>query len=89
MGLDAAVAERADENFVVHATWAVEHTPGMASRVLPDLVIADSGLPCDTFNFICRARLGSDTAAAAAGAAVAHFEEHRRPFSWWVGPADL
>jgi GNAT superfamily N-acetyltransferase len=88
LGLDAAVAERADDNFVVHATWAVAHTRGMACRVQPDLVIADSGLPCGTFNFVCRARLDSGSAAAAARRAVAHFEEHRRPFSWWVGPAD-
>jgi ribosomal protein S18 acetylase RimI-like enzyme len=87
-GREAPVAERADENFVVHATWAVERTRGMASRVSPHLVIADSGLACDTFNFICRARLDPSSAPDAAAAAVAYFEERRRPFSWWVGPAD-
>ena len=87
-GREAPVAERADENFVVHASWAVERTRGMASRVSPHLVIADSGLACDTFNFICRARLDPGNAPDAAAAAVAYFEERRRPFSWWVGPAD-
>jgi ribosomal protein S18 acetylase RimI-like enzyme len=87
-GRDAPVAERADENFVVHATWAVERTGGMASRVSPQLVVADSGLACDTFNFICRARLDPGSASGAAANAVAYFEERRRPFSWWVGPAD-
>jgi hypothetical protein len=82
------IAERADESFVTHVTWAVERTPGMSSRVSDALVIADSGLPCDTFNFVCRARLGADAALAAAGLAVRYFEERRRPFSWWVGPAD-
>jgi ribosomal protein S18 acetylase RimI-like enzyme len=82
------VGERADENFVVHATWAAARTEGMTSRVAPHLVIADSGLPCDTFNFICRARLDPDSAPAVAASAVAYFEERRRPFSWWFSPAD-
>jgi ribosomal protein S18 acetylase RimI-like enzyme len=81
-------ADRADENFVIHATWAVERTPGMACRIRDDLVIADSGLPCDTFNFVCRARLDPGTARPAAAAAIAHFGRAGRPFSWWVGPAD-
>lgn len=80
--------ERADANFVVHATWALERTAGMVSRARDDLVIADSGLPCDTFNFICRARLDGATVRAAAVEAVSYFVGVRRPFSWWVGPAD-
>ena len=82
------VEERADDNFVVHATWVVERTEGMTSRIAPELVIADSGLPCDTFNFICRARLSPGRAPAVTSTALAYFEERRRPFSWWVGPAD-
>jgi ribosomal protein S18 acetylase RimI-like enzyme len=86
--IDSRVAERADENFVVHATWLVERTAGMSSRVSESLVLADSGLPCDTFNFICRARLAPANASKAGAAAVTYFAERRRPFSWWVGPAD-
>jgi ribosomal protein S18 acetylase RimI-like enzyme len=80
--------ERADANFVVHATWALERTAGMMSRARDDLVIADSGLPCDTFNFICRARLDGATVRPAAVEAVSYFAGVQRPFSWWVGPAD-
>jgi ribosomal protein S18 acetylase RimI-like enzyme len=80
--------ERADANFVVHATWALERTAGMMSRARDDLVIADSGLPCDTFNFICRARLDGGTVRPAAVEAVSYFAGVQRPFSWWVGPAD-
>jgi ribosomal protein S18 acetylase RimI-like enzyme len=84
----SATAERADTTFVTHVSWALERTPGMLSRVRPELVLADSGLPCDTFNFICRARLDGGEARAAALQAVSHFAGVRRPFSWWVGPAD-
>jgi ribosomal protein S18 acetylase RimI-like enzyme len=81
-------AERADANFVVHVTWALERTPGMIARVRDELVVADSGLPCDTFNFICRARLDSAAVTRVAGDAVSYFGQVERPFSWWVGPAD-
>lgn len=60
----------------------------MLSRIGPEPVLADSGLPCDTFNFVCRARLGSETTAAAAREAISHFTRVGRPFSWWVGPGD-
>lgn len=86
--LHTRVAERADDNFVTHVTWAVERTHGMASQVSEGLVLADSGLPCDTFNFVCRARLAPAAARGAGAGAVAYFAERRRPFSWWVGPAD-
>src|SRR5262245_18927255 len=79
---------RADAVFVTHTTWALERTPGMSTRVRPELVLADSGLPCDTFNFVCRARLDAAGARAAALDAVSYFADVRRPFSWWVGPAD-
>ena len=86
--LEGEVAERADASFVVHATWVVERTAGMTGKRSDSLVIADSGLSCDTFNLVCRARLDSTSAAAAASAALAYFDERGRPFSWWVGPAD-
>ena len=83
-----ALAEAADANLVVHAGWAHRRTPGM--RVLDDaaLVLVDSGMPCDTFNLVCRARLTDDTAPARVRDAVAYFATVGRPFSWWVGPAD-
>jgi GNAT superfamily N-acetyltransferase len=82
------VAERADAAFVTHATWVLERTVGMSCRITRALVLSDSGLPCDTFNFICRARLGADNARDSAAEAIAYFARVRRPFSWWVGPAD-
>lgn len=82
------LADAADENFVIHAGWAQQQTAGM--QVMDDgaLLLADSGLPCDTFNILCRARLSSAAAPARVDAALAHFRHVGRPFSWWVGPAD-
>lgn len=81
-------AARADAIFVVHATWAAMRTLGMLARVDAELVLADSGLPCDTFNIVCRARLAGPGGIERCRDAVAHFRRVRRPFSWWLGPAD-
>jgi GNAT superfamily N-acetyltransferase len=84
----AALAEAADANFVVHATWALKRTAGMRVIDEPELVLADAGLASDTFNIICRARLTADQAPQHIRAAVSFFQAARQPFSWWVGPAD-
>jgi len=84
----AEVAEAADANFVNHATWAAARTPGMRVRAEPGLVAVDSGLPCDTFNLICRARLTGSAAPTQIQTALSFYAAARHPFSWWVGPAD-
>lgn len=83
------LAHAADANFVTHAGWAASRVPGMVVRDEPDLVLVDSGLACDTFNFVLRARLDRETAARRIAVALGHFRQVERPFSWWVGPADL
>jgi GNAT superfamily N-acetyltransferase len=84
----AALAEAADANFVVHATWALKRTSGMRVIDVPELVLADAGLSSDTFNIICRARLAADQAPQQIRTAITFFQQAGQPFSWWVGPAD-
>jgi hypothetical protein len=81
--------EAAAANLVAHMSWVQQQTAGM--RVLEDeqLVIVDSGLPCDTFNVVCRARLTPDSLKGRVAAAIEYFRGVSRPFSWWVGPGDL
>jgi hypothetical protein len=57
-------------------------------RVLsePDLLVADSGLSCDTFNAVACARLSPDSLDDRIKSAIKSFED--RPFSWWLGPED-
>jgi len=82
------IAAAADDNFVQHATWVQRATPGMLVMSDESLTVVDSGLPTDTFNFVCRARLAVHNARERVQAAIRHFREVERPFSWWVGPAD-
>lgn len=84
----ASLADAADANFFAHAAWGALRAEGMRVRDDPDLVLVDSGLPCDTFNFVLRARLDPERTSERAREAVEHFHAAGRPFSWWVGPAD-
>ncbi len=80
--------DAADENLATHMSWVQARLPGAHVEVGPELVLSDSGLPCDSFNFVCRARLPPARVAAAVRHVREHFGGVRRPFSWWVGPAD-
>jgi GNAT superfamily N-acetyltransferase len=82
------LAEAADANLVTHLSWVHRRVEGMRAQEDEELVIVDSGLPCDTFNVVARARLTASTARSRVAAAVAYFQIVSRPFSWWVGPAD-
>ncbi|WP_437318903.1 GNAT family N-acetyltransferase [Sorangium sp. So ce385] len=82
------LAAAADDNLAVHSSWAQQHLPGAHVARDAGLVLVDSGLPCDTFNFVLRARLDAATAEARVAQAIDHFRRAGRPFSWWVGPAD-
>lgn len=78
----------ATDNLVTHFTWVQQQTVDMHVKRQDNLVITDSGLPCDTFNTISRARLTRDTVQAEVQAALAYFAQVNRPFSWWLSPGD-
>src|ERR687885_2478928 len=82
------LAAAADANLVTHVGWVQQRTPGMRVVDTGGLVLVDSGLPCDTFNVVCRARLAQDAAQAHVRAAVDYFAGASRPFAWWLSPAD-
>jgi ribosomal protein S18 acetylase RimI-like enzyme len=83
------LAQAATANLAVHMSWVQGRTAGMRVQADDRLVVVDSGLPCDTFNAVCRARLAAAEVPARVAGAVAYFRGVGRPFSWWVGPADL
>jgi ribosomal protein S18 acetylase RimI-like enzyme len=82
------LARAADANLAAHAGWVHQRTPGMQVVAAPDVVLVDSGLPCDTFNLVCGARLAPETAPARIREILGHFAASGRPFSWWLGPFD-
>ncbi|MGE0555509.1 MAG: GNAT family N-acetyltransferase [Gemmatimonadales bacterium] len=80
------LAEAAAENASCHSAWVQTRVPTMRASLAPDLVLADCGFDCDTFNSVFRTRLTPATARDRALEAIAWFEG--RPFSWWVAPGD-
>jgi GNAT superfamily N-acetyltransferase len=79
--------EAAALNLVTHMTWVQARLPGGHVEIGDPLVLSDSGLPSDTFNFVARARLDTGMESAI-GRAAGYFAAAGRPFSWWVGPGD-
>ena len=82
------LAAAADANRLIHTSWAPAQLPGMRVTSRPGLTVVDSGLACDTFNVVGAARLQAAEARAQAQDVVDYFARVKRPFSWWVGPAD-
>jgi ribosomal protein S18 acetylase RimI-like enzyme len=81
--------DAAARNLAVHFTWVQARLAGARVRADDALTLADSGLPCDTFNAACAARLPAAEAPARAREAIAWFGERGHPFAWWCCPGDL
>jgi GNAT superfamily N-acetyltransferase len=78
---------RLELNLAEHACHLHRLTPGMTVNQAPDLLIADSGLDDDTFNFVGAARFTAGTASARLAETVAELSATGRQFAWRVGPA--
>ncbi|AKQ68841.1 acetyltransferase, GNAT family [Myxococcus hansupus] len=78
-----------EANQVEHMTYLARRLPGAIVQDTPGLLLVDSGLPCNTFNVVCRARLAREEADARIAAAVSHFRDKSFPFAWWAGPDAL
>ena len=81
------LAAAAEENLVVHASWVPLHLHEARVQHDQDLVLVDSGLPCDSFNLVCRAWLAPECAPDRIQDALQFFSVSGHPFSWWLGPA--
>jgi len=84
------IEDAATANFVAHASWALGTLQSPQTRIDtgPELTLVDSGLPSDTFNVVCAARLQPDDVGETVQRVVRHFADAGRPFSWWVAPGD-
>jgi GNAT superfamily N-acetyltransferase len=83
----AGLELRAEHNLAEHACYLQRGMPGMTVRPRADLLIADSGLDDDTFNFVGAAAFTPTSAAARIGQTLRELAPTGRPFTWRVGPA--
>lgn len=84
--IPAGLAAALEENLTEHACHLHGATAGMTVRRAHDLVIADSGLDDDTFNFVGAARFTEATALARISETLADLAATGRHFAWRVGP---
>jgi ribosomal protein S18 acetylase RimI-like enzyme len=82
------LAQAAADNLAEHASWVQQRTHGMRVVDSGDVLFADCGLPCDTFNQVCRARFTPDSAPLRIRETIAYYAGIKRPFSWWLSPGD-
>jgi ribosomal protein S18 acetylase RimI-like enzyme len=82
------IADAAGDNLAAHFSYVHRLLDGMRVGEDDGVLLVDSGLPCDTFNAACRARLESGSADLVIREAIAWFADAAQPFSWWVGPGD-
>ena len=85
--MEYRLAEPMERNLAEHASYLHRHTPGMTVAADQDLLIADSGLADDSFNFVGYARLSGADARGRIAGVIARVRATGRPFAWRVGPA--
>src|SRR5262245_51722574 len=74
---------RMEENLAGHFSWLPRATPGMAVEERDGLLLASSGLPCDSFNVLfCRGRLSDADLREAVG----YFQTRGLPFAAGSAP---
>jgi ribosomal protein S18 acetylase RimI-like enzyme len=83
----ANLALSLEQNLAVHASWLHRGTPGMSAGREAGLLIADSGLDDDTFNYVGEAALTPQNAADRISTVLADVTRTGRSFAWRVGPA--
>jgi GNAT superfamily N-acetyltransferase len=83
----ARLAAQIEQNLAEHASHLHRVTPGMTVRHEADLLIADSGLDDDTFNFVGLARFTAASAPARIRETLRDLAATGRHFAWRVGPA--
>src|SRR5215475_8753814 len=84
--IPAGLAAALEENLTEHACHLHRATAGMSVQRAPDLVIADSGLDDDTFNFVGSARFTDATALTRIRETLTELAATGRHFAWRVGP---
>jgi GNAT superfamily N-acetyltransferase len=82
--------DRVEANFLRHLTWLHQATPGMRVFSAGNWVVADSGLPCDSFNTIFFTEPVSPSPSffedeEEACQVLDHFRSRALPFAVWLG----
>jgi GNAT superfamily N-acetyltransferase len=83
----AGLEQSMEHNLAEHASYLHRGMAGMTVRRQADLVVADSGLDDDTFNFVGAAAFTPASAPTRISETLRELAPTGRPFAWRVGPA--
>ena len=78
----AGLAAQMEQNLAEHASHLHAATPGMTVRHTADLLIADSGIDDDTFNFVGLAAFTDASAPARVAETLRELAATGRSFAW-------
>ncbi|HEX9063781.1 MAG TPA: GNAT family N-acetyltransferase [Streptosporangiaceae bacterium] len=87
MSTEEDLLARMELNLAEHASHLHASVAGASVVRAADVVIADSGLPDDTFNIVAAARFARPAADRRIEQTLRVLRAAGRPFSWKVGPA--
>lgn len=83
-----ALCSMLENNMHLHMTYFAGKAPNVELIPANDVTVVRSAINDDMFNYVLSARFTEHNAAARIEHVIRLFQEHSRPFSWWVGESD-
>ncbi|MBW4502760.1 MAG: GNAT family N-acetyltransferase [Scytonema hyalinum WJT4-NPBG1] len=76
-----------ESNMFEHMSYFPLRLSTMKVIDAPDLLLINSELPSDTFNFVCRAKFKESDVDSRIKSAIAYFQSRQLPMAWWISPS--
>lgn len=90
---EAQIIQSIESNMFGHMSYFATHLSGMEVIDRPDMLIINSGLKSETFNYVCRVNLNESEIDNSLNFALNYFHQRQLPACWWIGanskPANL
>ncbi|MCL1470799.1 GNAT family N-acetyltransferase [Argonema antarcticum] len=83
---EAEVIRAIEFNMFGHKSYFARHLSTMEVIDKPDMLLIDSRLPSDTFNYVCRANFPESEVDSRIDFALNYFQQRQLPIAWWIGP---
>lgn len=83
---ETALIAAMEANMFGYMAYYANQLPQMEVFDRDDFLLINSGLPSDTFNYVCRSKFDIDNINARIDEAINNFKSRNLPFAWWVGP---
>lgn len=79
--------EAMEANMFEYMSYYAKQSPQMEIIDEGDVLLINSGLKSDTFNYICRAQFSEQSINQRINAAIHYFKSRNLPFTWWISPS--